>query len=135
MAPAQGEPFTPVQVQKLFFLVDRKVGERVGGPHFSFRPYHYGPFDAGVYHAIEGLVPRGLAVVTDGESFQMRTYRLTASGQAEGEKLLATITPQVADFLRRACTFVRTTPFAALVSSIYQAYPEMRARSIFREPR
>jgi hypothetical protein len=135
LAPAKGREFTPVQVQKLFFLIDRVLGQRVSGPHFDFRPYHYGPFDAGVYQAIEGLAMRGQAAVGDGQEFQMRTYRLTPVGQAEGDRLLGDLEPEVADYFQRASDFVRSTPFAELVSSIYKAYPEMRARSIFRERR
>jgi uncharacterized protein len=135
MAPARGQEFTPVQVQKLFFLLDKNVAVEVGGPHFAFEPYHYGPFDVGVYRVLDQLSARGLAVVGDGEQFQMRTYRLTADGQALGDGALSQMAPPVADYVRRASEFVRNTPFATLVSSIYKAYPEMRARSIFRERR
>ena len=38
-------------VQKLLFLLDREAAEIVGGPHFRFVPYNYGPFDKGVYVA------------------------------------------------------------------------------------
>ncbi len=41
--------YSPVQVQKLFFLIDRKAAHLLAGPHFAFRPYDYGPFDPAVY--------------------------------------------------------------------------------------
>ena len=31
--------YTPVQVQKLLFLIDRKIGNNIGGPFFKFKPY------------------------------------------------------------------------------------------------
>ena len=133
MAPARGHDFTPVQVQKLFFLLDMNVARELNGPHFSFEPYHYGPFDANVYRALDQLSAQGFAVVGDDQQFQMRTYRLTAEGQDRGDRALAQMEPAAADYVRRASDFVRKTPFAELVSSIYKAYPAMRARSIFRE--
>jgi len=42
-----GASYSPVQVQKLLFLIDREAANLVDGPHFSFRPYDYGPFEAG----------------------------------------------------------------------------------------
>ena len=51
-ARAAGGPgiiFNPVQIQKLLFLFDREIPEQVGGPHFQFVAYHYGPFDLEVY--------------------------------------------------------------------------------------
>ena len=87
MAPARGHDFTPVQVQKLFFLLDMNVARELNGPHFSFEPYHYGPFDANVYRALDQLSAQGFAVVGDDQQFQMRTYRLTAEGQDRGDVL------------------------------------------------
>jgi hypothetical protein len=33
--------FSPAQVQKLFFLIDREAAHWVDGPHFGFMPYDY----------------------------------------------------------------------------------------------
>ena len=133
MAPANGKHFQPVQIQKLFFLIDRKLGEKVGGPFFDFQPYHYGPFDSGVYHTVESLAARGLAMVSSGP-FERRLYGLASEGQKLGEQLLGELDERSRDFIKRTCGFVLDTPFDQLVSSIYKAYPEMRAKSIFREP-
>ncbi len=134
LSAAEGQKLQPVQVQKLFFLIDKTIGTRVGGPHFDFRPYHYGPFDSGVYQVLNELAGMNLAIVSFGDTFQPRTYRLTPEGQAAGQRVLREkVDAASADYIRRACHFVMTTPFADLVSSIYKAYPEMRAKSIFRE--
>ncbi len=45
-AAGPGAAFDPIRVQKLLFLIDREVTERIGGPFFHFRPYHYGPSTA-----------------------------------------------------------------------------------------
>jgi uncharacterized protein len=53
--------FSPVQVQKLLFLIDREVPAFVDGPHFAFAPYDYGPFDARVYGELDRLEELGMS--------------------------------------------------------------------------
>jgi hypothetical protein len=133
LAPARGASFTPVQVQKLFFLLDARVAKLVGGPYFHFQPYHYGPFDAGVYTALEDLARRRLVEIERGSQSTMRTFRLTPAGQDSGERALAALDGRAQEFIRTACTFVRRLSFSALVSAIYKSFPAMKERSVFRE--
>ncbi len=133
LSPAQGRRLTPVQVQKLFFLIDETVPEHVGGPHFDFKAYDYGPFDSEVYATIEGLARRGLAEVDRSAQFSMKTYRLAPAGQRLGDELLAGLPGPGREFIERAFEFVTTTPFAELVSAIYKAFPKMRENSVFRD--
>ena len=129
LGPAQGEPHSPVQVQKLLFLLDRECADMLNGPHFDFEPYSYGPFDAEVYRVLEALADEGLVVIrTDG---RVRNYALSPSGQAKAEDLLRSLADKATDYVRRASDFVRTKSFAALVAAIYNAYPEMRENSVF----
>jgi uncharacterized protein len=129
MAAAQG-PLTPVQVQKLFFILDKKIASDVSGPHFDFEPYNYGPFDPAVYHELDSLATRGLAFVDSNGS--MRQYGLTASGIFAGLSSLQHFPPQAQDFVRKLVDWIRSVSFAQLVSSVYEHWPEMRAKSIFR---
>jgi uncharacterized protein len=130
-AGVKQSPLTPVQAQKLIFLADRNVGPAVGGSGFNFRPYSYGPFDRDVYLVLQSLRNEGLAAVEEGSP---RTYRLTPEGQAAGEQIAAgALAKQYVDYIATAGTFVRSQSFAGLVSSIYKAYPEMKANSVFRE--
>lgn len=55
MASCPGARYSPVQIQKLIFVVDRELAGPVGGPFYDFRPYDYGPFDATVYADLEAL--------------------------------------------------------------------------------
>lgn len=51
LACAEGRSFTPAQIQKAMFLLSRQMPGLVEeGPGFAFRPFDFGPFDAGVYH-------------------------------------------------------------------------------------
>lgn len=133
LSPAGGVPHTPVQVQKLLFLVDRNLAPLIGGPKFNFEPYHYGPFDQEVYSTLGELARRGLVEITRSGNGNWREYRLTPEGQFRGVDLLAALDERVRDYIERASDFVRRLSFTELVSAIYKAYPEMRERSVFQE--
>jgi uncharacterized protein len=132
LSPAGGRSHTPVQVQKLLFLVDRNASSLLGGAFFDFEPYHYGPFDKQVYSTLDRLATQGLVDVVSG-SGGWRNYRLTAEGQAKGGHILKTMDARAAEYLGKASEFVRRLTFSQLVSAIYKAYPEMRARSVFQD--
>jgi hypothetical protein len=127
----KGATFTPVQLQKLFFLLDREIPRSTNGPWFEFRPYDYGPFDQGVYHEFERLKEEGLAIVSSQSN--IRTYQLTEKGLGKGIELASLLPPDAKSYITRAGDFVRRLSFGELVSSIYKAYPEMKAKSIFRQ--
>jgi hypothetical protein len=132
LAPARGAAHTPVQVQKLMFLLDEKLPGDLGGPHFHFQPYHYGPFDKAVYGTLDALAQNGLVEIVLG-SGNWREYRLTAQGQARGETVLEGMEPRARDYMQRLSNFVRKLSFSELVSAIYKAYPQMRTRSVFQD--
>ncbi len=131
LTPAEGKPYTPVQVQKLFFLIDRNIPAEIEGPRFSFEPYHYGPFDKNVYEDLERLATEGYVDV-DSEG-SCKAFRLTVRGQEHGERLFGDLPGKAQDYIRRASEFVRQLPFSRPVASIYRAYPEMRANSVFQD--
>lgn len=123
---------TPVQAQKLLFLIDKNVASTVGGPHFRFEPYDYGPFDSAVYSDLDLLSFAPSPYVEVVRSGRYRTYRLTPLGRTVGEESLRSIEPAARDYIGRAKDWVKGLSFQALVRAIYDAYPEMRANSIFR---
>jgi hypothetical protein len=129
-AAGENATYTPVQVQKLFFVLDREAAGSLGGPFFNFVPYDYGPFDQAVYAGIDDLARRDLASVqTTG---RYRVYGLSQSGQIEGRRILSTLQPAARDYVTNVATWVRQLSFQQLVASIYNKYPEMRANSVFR---
>ena len=131
LAPAKGETHTPVQVQKLFFLIDRNIPKEIEGPLFDFQPYNYGPFDKAVYDVLLLLTFEGLVDI-DSE-YNHRTYKLTVKGQEEGEKILKALPGYVQEYIDTVSKFVRKLSFTQLVRSIYKAYPEMKQNSVFQE--
>lgn len=122
---------SPVQAQKLFFLIDQNAAKLVNGPLFSFKPYDYGPFDSAVYSDLDMLssFTGDVEVVRDGS---YRTYRLTDQGKATAQILLNRMDPALRDYIGRLKDWVKSLGFRDLVSAIYEAYPDMRANSIFR---
>jgi hypothetical protein len=131
-APARGAPHSPVQVQKLLFLLDENIAHVVDGPHFHFEPYHYGPFDQRVYVILDRLADDGLVEIEPEPLQRWKTYRLTPEGQKAGDDALATLPQEIRTYITHISQFVRSLPFAQLVSAIYKAYPYMRENSVFQ---
>ena len=122
---------TPVQVQKLFFIIDREIPSLIGGPHFHFAPYDYGPFDREVYREIESLQFESLSLIRTRGS--QRTYQLTSKGMERGVELASRLPYPAQDYIKQIGEFVRRLSFNKLVSSIYKQYPDMSVNSVFRE--
>ena len=133
LACAEGRPYTPVQLQKALFLATRQVPGIINqGPEFNFRPYDYGPFDSDVYTEATHLHMQGDAVVAPSGQGRWNTYSASDRGLVKGREILAQIPESSRRFLIEVSGWVRSQSFSGLVKSIYDAYPEMRANSIFR---
>jgi uncharacterized protein len=129
-AGGENATYTPVQVQKLFFLLDREAAATLGGPFFKFVPYDYGPFDQAVYAGLDDLARRNLASIQN--TGRYRVYCLSQTGHMEGLRLLATMQPGAKEYLVNVANWVRQLSFQQLVASIYNRYPEMKVNSVFR---
>ncbi|MCC6523371.1 MAG: hypothetical protein IT373_11965 [Polyangiaceae bacterium] len=120
-------PLTPVQAQKLFFLLDQ-CASNLDGPHWNFAPYDYGPFDAGVYREMESLAREGLVSIRLGG---VRCFLATDEGARRGKAALASLPADTRSYVEQLGHWVRSLTFPQLVSAIYQAFPDMRANSKF----
>jgi uncharacterized protein YwgA len=123
--------FEPVHVQKLFFLIDRMLGDRLGGEYFDFQAYDYGPFDKDVYAELECLSRQGFVQITGIGS--LRTYSLTPLGQSAGSAALGRLGDDLPEKVTTLANWVRTKPFTQLVSAIYKEFPDMAVNSVFSE--
>lgn len=126
------DSYTPAQIQKLFFLIDKRLSVELNGPFFDFKPYDYGPFDKAVYNTLNELKNNDDVEMIYCQPYGPRQYRLTSKGQEEGQEILKKIDRPIAQYIKDLSEFVRSMSFAQLVSSIYKAYPEMKVNSIFR---
>jgi len=131
LSASNGALHSPVQVQKLLFLIDRNLGKDIGGPHFNFHPYNYGPFDRAVYETLESLGNEGFVEIVSNHSW--KEYALTEKGRAQGMAIFESLPIPTKKYIAEVSRFVRSLSFTQLVSAIYKAYPEMRANSVFQE--
>lgn len=135
MAPAGTDPYSPVQIQKLLFLLDVNVADATGGPHFNFEPYDYGPFDKQVYRELDALGSDNLVEIGPSIGLKTKTFRLTCDGEALGQEALCALSPPIQTYIKEASDFVRSLSFSQLVSAIYAAYPDMSVNSVFSKAR
>jgi uncharacterized protein len=133
LSVAEGASFTPAQVQKLFFLLDRNIAPLLGGEQFHFVPYDYGPFDHDVYRELEQLNQLGLVEISFASNDRLKLYRLSPRGLENGLRLLSELADGARSYAQRASEWVLAQSFASLVTGIYNAYPDMRVNSVFRE--
>jgi len=126
----QNATFSPVQVQKLFFVIDREVPHRVGGPFFDFAPYDYGPFDSAVYDELDRM--KSIGIVFIDASGRYRRYSLTDDGFQMGVFELQKLPSDIQKFFSGLTAWVRKLDFQQLVASIYNKYPDMKVNSVFR---
>jgi uncharacterized protein YwgA len=133
LAAESGSVFAPVQIQKLFFLLDKNVAADFGGKQFSFEPYDYGPYDRSVYSELESLARLGLVSVEAASGAARRKYSLTAAGYEMGQRALMQLNPRAQEYFQRVSAWVRSLGFAELVGAIYRQYPDMKVNSVFRD--
>ena len=131
LAAAEGRSYTPVQIQKAVFVICEQFPNLIDdGPGFNFQPYDYGPFDSDVYSELAQLQLSGDAVIAPAARGNWNTYAASETGIERGDRLLCDATAR--DYVLKISAWVRSLSFNSLVKSIYDAYPHMRANSIFR---
>ncbi len=128
---------TPVQVQKLFFLIDEKLPASrdcpEGVPSFEFRPEGFGPFDRKVFDVLNELYNEG-SVKLLGDSWNpTRAYEVTAVGLENGKQFVDEIPETPRLYIETLGKWVFSVTIAQLISTIYQAFPEMKVNSVFPE--
>ena len=133
LAMQGGHKFTPVQIQKLFFLIDKNIGSNIGGPFFSFQPYDYGPFDKNLYKELVALEAQQLVSINTEYDTTRRSYQLTEQGQSKAAAISQSVPESIRKYMTELSDFVRKLSFVELVSAVYKAYPDMKVNSIFNE--
>lgn len=129
-AGGENASFSPVQVQKLFFIIDREAAPLIGGPFFAFQPYDYGPFDRSVYDELDALEEDG-SIKTE-NSGRYRVYSLTPDGFATGVAQLDALPLMTKQYIKNVAAWVRALSFQQLVAAVYKRYPDMKVNSIFQ---
>lgn len=128
LAAAKGHSYSPVQIQKLMFLIDENLSAELGKT-FSFKPCDYGPYDQAVYRTLDGLIAEGAAY--SDHNGQVRQFGATALGMPAAEQALHSLRPETQQYIISLSQWVRSLSFADLVSAIYKHYPAMKVNSVF----
>lgn len=128
--------FTSVQVQKMFFLLDKKIrSEENKPPYFNFKPYYFGPYDKKVYEELEELASENLVEIQQVRSYAglRKTYNLTSEGVNLGKEVFSSCDEKIRQKIMSCVNRVLShASFKDLVLDIYSEYPKMRVHSIFR---
>ncbi len=132
LSAAQGNPLSPVQLQKALFLLGEKHPSSVGRGYYHFIPYNYGPFDRLVYIDAERLRDAGLVSIEQRPGQQWNEYALTPHGMATATQLRQTAPSQAVDYLDELVPWTCSQSFESLVRAVYAEYPNMRQNSVFR---
>ncbi len=119
--------FNAVQIEILLLLIDREIADNLGGPHFDFKPYPHGPYDAAVLATVEHLTSEGRVVIDSTAPYWV--CLTTSVGFVEGQTELNRMTRRAARFLEAAAGWVLSLPFRPMLAAIYRRYPDMAARS------
>jgi len=132
IALADGQPLSPVQLQKSVFLFGKLLPQEVLPEDFyEFVPYNYGPFCREVYADAEELAEEGLVQISSVASHGYSQYSATPDGIARADRLNDLLPPRIAKHARAIVQWVRAQSFRGLVSAIYEKYPEYQANSVF----
>ena len=128
LSVADDGTLTPVQMQKVLFLLDQQAHDRLGDNFYIFRPHNYGPFSSLIYddleqHALEGRI------VFDNQGGRWSNYVITGLGEEYLEDIEADI--DLYGYLGELVRWAKSLRFSELVGAIYQAYPDFAKNSIF----
>lgn len=133
-AAAATNPLQPVQIQKILFLLDKKLSpaQKRMARIYTFAPYDYGPFDASVYWDAERLEQEGMLTIERAPGQTFKQYRITDAGRVHAVAIEEQIDPAVRSYVGALVRWCQGLSFNQLVSAVYQEYPEMRENSVFR---
>jgi len=134
LASASGRAYSPAQLQKTVFLVTKNVPGLINnGPGFDFQPYDYGPYDKQVYSEASVLKQIGAAEISQAPWGRWVMYSATQAGIDQGRQILASLPDATREYLQSVSNWALSQSFKSLVKAIYDAYPEMRVNSIFKD--
>ena len=135
IAAPSGKQLQPVQLQKALFLLGENLSavQLCAKPFYEFAPYDYGPFSSQVYQDADALEVQGLVHIDRPPVTRYKLYSATEEGQKRAQELRALLHPGVVKYLDTVVEFTRRLSFNQLVSAIYQAFPAMKANSVFKD--
>ena len=118
------DSFSPVQIQKLFFLIQK----RLVYSYFDFQPYHYGPYSFSLNDFLK--------ICSD--SYQDPIVKKNINGISHYSVNVLTVDfsksffdQKSSEFIKQLGKFVKDLSFKDLCMAIYAEFPEMAKNSVF----
>lgn len=127
---AEGDPVTPVVLQKVAFLVGMQFPNELPDDYYKFQKYDYGPFCADVYRDAELLARDGLAFESINQRGGWKEY--SASYKASNVTF-DSIPNHIRAYIDETVKWARNLSFQELVREVYRRFPEYRENSAFQE--
>lgn len=119
----QDKTLSPLQIQKLMFLISKKIGEISIEEEFDFIPYDFGPFDKKIYSDIDLLIDDGYITILPGK---VRQYKLVQNINNE-------VPHDLFEKIKELAQFVKSCSFKQLLTAIYKEYPETSVNAIYKD--
>ena len=132
LAAAEGQTLTPVQLQKVLFLLGKKIPGAVGTEFYEFHAYNYGPFDSQVYVDAEELGRDSLVVISPVSGQRWSEFSISKLGLDRASEVAKQADEKAVEYLGRVVEWARKKSFAELVRAVYHEYPEFRKNSVFQ---
>jgi hypothetical protein len=130
LANASNTGLSPVQMQKVLFVLGKECPQEVGESYYQFRNYHYGPFSSLIYSDAERLACEGLIAISgDGSS---RAYTVTPAGTLRADSFVREAPLRATEFVKALVQWAQKLSFSEIVTAVYAKYPGTDENSIFR---
>src|ERR1041385_3003566 len=120
---------SPLQLQKILFLMSKRLPDEVGKNFYHFVPYNYGPFDPEIYDDVRSLVIDGLAERVQYAGRNWTAYAITNKGHEIASQLETS--ERASQYITRIVQWVMRLTFTQLLASIYKEFPEFKVNSVF----
>ncbi len=117
-------PLTPIQIQKMFFLLEKRLGKEAA--FFNFEPYMYGPYDRNLNDIVNEMVKNNeidVSNINGVNNYQVNKNLNHFNNNFFDEKK--------AQFIQNLASFIKQKTFKELCFSIYEEFPEMKVNSVF----
>ena len=127
---AIGDHIEPIQLQKMLFKFAREA-QVPATQRYAFVPYNWGPMAKQVYPDLEELQREDL-IEARPTGMGWSSYSLTAKGQDFATGLRQNAPRELVEAIDEKRSWVLDRPFRNLLRDIYNQYPEMAKKSLFK---
>jgi len=116
---APDKSLSPVQIQKLFFLLEKRLGKK----YFDFKPHHYGPYDRCLTTILDFSDKIEFLNINGVTHYKIKEDSIVRDNSAFNESQKK--------FIIEMISFVKSLSFKELCMSIYKEFPDMAVNSVF----